>query len=72
MLGIAIMVAIAVTTSWNISQSKNNAKLLDLALENVEALANCEAGYGGTCWLSYLYPNPCCNGGELGCSPCGH
>lgn len=43
-LRVSIMVVIAITAGWNISQSENEVKLSDLALENVEALTREEAG----------------------------
>lgn len=45
---VAIMAAIAVTAGWNINQNKNEVKLADLALNNVEALASGESS-GGYC-----------------------
>jgi hypothetical protein len=37
-----IVAAIAVVAAWNVSQSKNEMALTDVALENVEALAGTE------------------------------
>ena len=39
-LGIAVMAVVAVAAAWNINQSENEIKLSDLALDNVEALAD--------------------------------
>lgn len=38
--GAALISAMAVTAGWNFNQSKNETQLSDLALANVEALAN--------------------------------
>lgn len=43
---VAIMAAIAITASWNMSQSDNEVRLSDLALSNVEALAKDESPVG--------------------------
>lgn len=43
--GIVLMAAIAVIAGWNIGQSENEVKLIDLALANTEALASGEAGW---------------------------
>lgn len=42
--GVMIIVAVAAATIWNFNQSKNAAELSDLALANVEALAQGESG----------------------------
>jgi hypothetical protein len=42
MLGIIAFAAIAAVAGWNYNQNMNNVNLSDLALENVEALANGE------------------------------
>jgi len=39
---VAIVAAIALGAGWNVMQSENDMKLSDLALSNVEALANNE------------------------------
>ena len=41
-LGAALLVAIAVAAGWNYQQNKQDVQLSDLALENVEALAQPE------------------------------
>jgi hypothetical protein len=41
-LGAALIAVMAVSAGWNFNQSKNEVKLSDLALANVEALANDE------------------------------
>lgn len=46
-LGAAIVAAMALAASWNYNQSKNEVELSDLALANVEALANPEGVHGG-------------------------
>ena len=48
MLGIIAFAAIAAVAGWNYNQNMNNVNLSDLALENVEALANGESGNGMT------------------------
>ncbi|MDR2139628.1 MAG: NVEALA domain-containing protein [Tannerella sp.] len=53
-----IVAAIAVAAAWNVSQSKSEMALTDVALENVEASAGGEGGVtccpdaGDTCKLS--------------------
>jgi hypothetical protein len=42
-----LFVAIAVAAAWNFAQNKNEVELSDLAMENVEALAQGEGG--GVC-----------------------
>jgi len=46
---VAIVAAIALGAGWNVMQSENDMKLSDLALSNVEALANNEETGGGHC-----------------------
>ena len=45
--GAVIIAAMALAAGWNFNQSKNEVELSDLALANVEALANGESG--GSC-----------------------
>lgn len=40
--GVAIIAAMAVTAGWNFNQSKNEVVLSDLALANMEAIAQAE------------------------------
>lgn len=47
--GVALIAAMAVAASWNFNQSKNETKLSDLAMANVEALANEDWGGGKYC-----------------------
>jgi hypothetical protein len=62
-LGVAIVAAIALVSGWNISQSMSEVAISDVALENVEALAdeinpNCPNGCqesGNSCWCYYWY-----------------
>jgi NVEALA protein len=68
-VGVAIVAAIAFVGGWNYNQSKNETKLNDLALANVEALATCETTHG-TCWWTSQSYTKCCEGGWYGCSPC--
>ena len=73
--GVIAFAAIAVAAGWNYQQNKQNIKLSDLALENVEALASGESDGKGT-----LYGNEagnrfcCCPGsstcGAASCSSC--
>lgn len=44
--GISLIAVIALAASWNFAQSKNEVTLSDVALANVEALANDESGNG--------------------------
>ena len=67
--GIIIIAVVAIVAGWNYQQGKTDVKLSDLALANVEALADCEAIVGGSCWMS-SYTWTCCEGGDWGCSPC--
>lgn len=69
-VGIALLSVMAIATGWNINQSKNIVSLTDIAICNVEALADCEK-IAGSCWLSY-YTLKCCGLGDVGCSPCGN
>lgn len=43
--GAALLVALAVAAGWNFNQNKNEMKLNDLALANVDALASGEDGW---------------------------
>ena len=66
MLGIIAFAAIAAVAGWNYNQNMNNVNLSDLALENVEALANGESGNGfGTLYgneAGYRYYHFCVPG----------
>ncbi|MDH6342165.1 hypothetical protein M2480_002141 [Parabacteroides sp. PFB2-12] len=42
-IGFVMVVAIAITAGWNVYQNEKEIGLSDLALANVEALANCES-----------------------------
>ena len=64
------IVAAAAFAGWHYTQNDNELNLSDLALENVEALASCEATVGGTCWWNSASYAKCCEGGHYGCSPC--
>lgn len=48
--GAVLITAIAFAASWNFHQNKNQTKLSDLALANVEALANGENISGKICF----------------------
>lgn len=70
-LGFIAVCAIAAISAWNVDLGKNQVKLTDLTLENIEALAEgeCEPIVLGTCWYS-SYNHACCEGGDEGCAPC--
>lgn len=61
-LCLVAVVAITGTAAWNVSQSKNEMVLTDVALENVEALAydlpevtiTCSGGGCGQCYSGSL------------------
>jgi|GEM_PF-769921 len=46
-VSVAIVAAVAVAAAWGFNQSKNEMALSDVALSNVEALAQDESGEGG-------------------------
>jgi hypothetical protein len=52
--GAALITAMAITAGWNFNQSKNEMRLSELALTNVEALANGESG-NYDCIKPYTY-----------------
>ncbi len=58
LLSIAFVAAIAVAGGWNFIQSENRVELLDLTLENVEALADGESGLPGYAdvYMSWVGP----------------
>jgi hypothetical protein len=68
-LGVAIVAAIALVSGWNISQSKSDVALSDMALAKVEALAQAEITcsspnpYGGQCYVA----QGCGSGSWCGC-----
>lgn len=49
LFGIIIIAMVAVAAAWNVCENKNEVSLTDLALSNVEALANEEWGGGSYC-----------------------
>lgn len=60
--GAALIAAMAVAAGWNFNQSKNEVRLSELALTNVEALAQGESldqskswccGNNGTCYINW-------------------
>ena len=53
-IGSVLIAAIAVAAGWNFNQSKNEMRLSELALTNVEALANGESG-NYDCIKPYTY-----------------
>lgn len=63
-IGAIVVVALAITTSWNYQQNKQSAELSDLAIANVEALAENESSEILTCegWLGRC---------SVKCSRCG-
>jgi hypothetical protein len=48
--GIMIVAIITIIAGWNISRSINNSSLTDLALNNIEALADLEDTTSCTLW----------------------
>ena len=60
---------IALGAYWNMNHNKEKSFLNCLTLENVEAIAACEVGYGGSCWIDEEY-FWCCTLGVMGCAPC--
>lgn len=53
-LGILVVAAIAATTAWNFNQSKNDAKVSDLTLDNLEAIAQGRGNFPA-CQKTELY-----------------
>lgn len=45
-LGAVLITVVAVATGWNFNQIKNETRLSDLIMTNVEALANSEGAHG--------------------------
>lgn len=64
--------AVALGAYWNMNQNKEKSLLNSLALDNIDAIAACETGYGGSCWISPETDQwVCCTElGTLGCAPC--
>ncbi len=65
LISAAFVVAIALTAGYNVYNLQNKIALSDLALDNMEALANEESGgaviacgrYEGRCWnIDYISP----------------
>ena len=77
-LGLMAIVVIAAVAAWNVymSQSKNEMALSDVALENVEALANNEGGStcSGNCssWIWALGSGVACDCGRYNFGICYH
>lgn len=42
LIGVAVVAAMALTAGWNYNQNQNEVEMSDLALANVEALADSE------------------------------
>lgn len=55
--GVIIIVAVAAATIWNFNQSKNEMTLSELALANVEALAQGESGEVRYQTMGYCTPS---------------
>ena len=51
LMGIVTIIAIAAVAGYNVYASRSNVKLSDLALANVEALADGEGTNAGYCYL---------------------
>ena len=65
-LGSIAAIAVMTVAGWNISQSKSDAILSDVALDRVEALAQeitCSGSSGGQCFRSDYN----CGGSWCGC-----
>jgi hypothetical protein len=81
-LSFAALAGIALVAGWNVSQSMNEVALSDIALENVEALADEANGLPNVCcpiWdVSITYPGSplsfpavtCTTGGLYKCKDC--
>lgn len=65
--GVAFIAAMAVAAGWNFNQSKNEVDLSDLALANVEALANIEWGDGHCDGCRKSEDHICWSSGTDGC-----
>lgn len=65
-----IVAVVAVAASYNVYQSQNTNTLSDLALANVEALAQSESGGYNCYWDDANYSNCIRFGQFIGC-PCG-
>ena len=72
LFGIMALAAIAAAAGWNFSQSQNKMELSDLALANINALAEqeCTPSVGCSCWWTDESYTKCCEGGWFGCKPC--
>jgi hypothetical protein len=67
-LSIVFVAAIAVAGAWNFVQTQEESPLSDLALANVEALAQSEGGSGyGTLYGNIQGTSFCCCPGSNGC-----
>jgi hypothetical protein len=64
-LGIFIVVAIALVSGWNIIQSKSDVTISDMALENIDALAQeVEHLYPGYLYVTHpSFGTVTCSGG---------
>jgi hypothetical protein len=65
-----IVAAIAVAAAWNVSQSKSEMALMDVALENVEALAGGENPLDAQIYSVYALSSTswtCATGGSSAC-----
>ncbi|MDR1897039.1 MAG: NVEALA domain-containing protein [Prevotellaceae bacterium] len=69
-IGAVIVTAVICVSGWNISRSKSDVALSDVALENVEALAG---EYNGTwyCATDNSYKNYCNYTDSAHPCPCG-
>lgn len=50
-----VIIAIAVIAVWNYQQNQKSTELSDLALENIEALANDEYPQMRNCYMTIIY-----------------
>lgn len=67
---IGTVCAVALGAYWNMNQNKEKSLLNSLALDNIDAIAACETGYGDSCWLNEYNLLDCCTYGIYGCAPC--
>ncbi|MDR2139071.1 MAG: NVEALA domain-containing protein [Tannerella sp.] len=66
-LYLVAVVAITAVAVWNVSQSRNETVLTDVAMENVEALADSETSGSGTLYGNEAGTRFCCCPGSNSC-----
>ncbi|MCD8176332.1 MAG: NVEALA domain-containing protein [Tannerellaceae bacterium] len=60
----------SIVMGYGVYTTKTNNLVIDLALQNVEALARSESGR--RCFTTIGDWGPCVYYGNIGCSPCGY